>query len=298
MVKILTKARTLITAIIAMIVLTVSRVLVMLNGIDYSNPNGLFSREGDIYNIIFYILLAVSAVAIIVTAWLDTRDPEKAYVTEIKDGRMTAIGGSMIAVGAVEALAVMSEFAAGLNIFSLFVIIGCICFVVGGVIIASAKEMTPLHSLPVAFIILSYVAQAIRFYMNNPLISKIPQKLMLMGFLISTAFFWVYFGRMLSGDKKPYTRIMAVSVGYFSTAMTVAYIASSFILLGVDAQKWMKLTNIPGIVLIPAAVVPSVIATIILFSRTEATAVNAVKTKEQTLETGAQESNDDIDNIS
>ncbi len=264
MVKILTKARTLIIALIAMIVLTVSRVFVLLHGIDYST--GLFSPEGDIYNIIFYILLALSGIAIISFSAIDNRDPGRRCRSEIRNGKLAVIGATMIAVGAVEALTVVNEFAKGLSFFSLLIITGCIGFVVGGVMIASSKEIKSVHSVPVAFIILSYIAQAIRFFLGNSLISKTPQKLMMIAFLTSVAYFWLFFGRMLSSDKRKSTKFLAVATGYFSAACSVSYIASTFILLGIDGEKWMRLTCIPGIVLIPAALAPAVIATVILFS--------------------------------
>lgn len=264
MVKILTKARTLIIAFIAMIVLTVSRVFVLLHGIDYST--GLFSPEGDIYNIIFYLLLTASGAFIIFFSSIDNRDPGRRCRSEIRDGKLTVIGATMIVVGAVESLSVMNEFTKGLSIFSVFVILGCIGYVVGGVMIASSKEIKSVHSVPVILIITSYIAQGISFFLQNSLISKTPQKLMMMAFLTSVAYFWLFFGRMLSSDKRKSTKFLAVATGYFAFACSVSYIASTFILLGIDSEKWMRLTCTPGIILAPAALAPAVIATVILFS--------------------------------
>ena len=262
--NILSKAKTPITAVIALIVLCIFRVFVLLEGIEY--PSGIFSREGNIYNIIYYILLAVSAAAIIITAYIDNRGISGKYETDIRGNKMTVIGVSMIAAGALESLAVINEFATGINIFSLFIIAGCVAFVAGGVLIASSKETAHMHSIPVAFIIISYIAQSIEFYIANALIAKHPQKLMTIAFLASAGYFWIFFGRILAGDKRSSTRFLAVATGYFSTVCTVAYIASSHILLAADSGKWVQLNNIPGLTLLPAALIPSIAATIILLS--------------------------------
>ena len=281
----MSKARTLIIACTATIILIVSRMFVLLYGTDHST--GLFSPEGDIYNIVFYILLALSAAAIIASSVADNRGLGKKCEVEIKNSKLTVIGATMIAVGAVEALAVMNEFAKGLNVFSVFIIAGCIAFVAGGIMIASGKELKPVYSVPALVVLISYLAQAIRFFLENPLISKIPQKLMMMAFLVSAAYFWLFFGRIISGDKRTSTKLLAVATGYFSSVCTVSFIASTYILLVIDSEKWMRLTCIPGIVLIPAAIAPAIIATIITSSVQKAS--NPTEVEETTSENAQQE---------
>ena len=265
--KILGNGKSLIAGALALVVLTAFRMPVLLNGIDYTDGlNGLYSTEGNVFNIIFYILLVVMAGLITVAAVMDIRNPEKNYETKIGVRGLTAIGAVLIATGALQAVQVVNEFTTGINIFSFFLIMGCVAHVVGGVIIASAKAVHPAHSVVAIAVILSQIGQMIEFYMNNFLIAKTPQKLMMMLFLLSSTFFWIYFGRIQSGDKKFLPKLLCIAGGFASTALSLSFLISSFILLGIDGEKWVRLSYVPGLSLIPAMLIPGVTATVILLS--------------------------------
>lgn len=268
--RILCNGRSLIATAVALVILSVFRVFVLLNGIDYTNGlNGLYSLDGNFYNIIYYILLLVAAAVIVAMAVMDIKNPEKSYKTDIGSRGLVVIGAVMIAVGALQAVQVVNEFATGINVFSLFLIMGCVAHVVGGVIMASAKRIHPAHGMIAIAVIISQLGQMVEFYMQHFLIAKNPQKLMMLLFLATSTFFWIYFGRMLSGDKKFLPKLFCVAGGFFSTALSLAYLISSFVLLGIDAEKWMNLSYFPGISLIPAMLLPGVTAAVILMSKRE-----------------------------
>lgn len=265
--KILGNGKSLIAGVLALVVLTAFRMPVLLNGIDYTDGlNGLYRPEGDVYNVIFYILLVVMMALITFAAVMDIRNPGKDYGTKIGGRGLTAIGAVLIATGALQAVQVVNEFTTGIDIFSFFLIMGCVAHVVGGVIIASAKAVHPAHSVIAIAVVLSQIGQMIEFYMDNFLIAKTPQKLMMMLFLLSSTFFWIYFGRVLAGDKKFLPKLFCVAGGFFSTALALSFLISSFLLLGIDGEKWILLSYVPGLSLIPAMLIPGVSAAVVLLS--------------------------------
>ncbi len=262
--KILCNGKSLVAAVISLVILTVFRIFVLLNGIDYST--GLFGRDGNIYNIIYYILLGVCVAVIALAAAKDIKSREDGYAAAINGRGMTVIGIVLIATGSLQAIEVMNEFTTGLNIFSAFIILGCVTHIVGGVLLASSKKTAPAHSVIAIAVIIAQLGQMIEFYMSNFLISKNPQKLMMMLFMLTSTFFWIYFGRMLSGSKKFFPALMCTAGGLFSSALSLAYLISSFALLGIDAEKWIKLSYIPGLTLIPVMLIPGVVAAVVLLS--------------------------------
>ena len=265
--KILGNGKSLIAGVLALVVLTAFRMPVLLNGIDYTDGlNGLYRPEGDVYNVIFYILIVVMMALITFAAVMDIRNSEKDYETKIGGRGLTAIGAVLIATGALQAVQVVNEFTTGINIFSFFLIMGCVAHVVGGVIIASAKAVHPAHSVIAIAVVLSQIGQMIEFYMDNFLIAKTPQKLMMMLFLLSSTFFWIYFGRILAGDKKFLPKLFCVAGGFTSTALALSFLISSFLLLGIDGEKWILLSYVPGLSLIPAMLIPGVSAAVVLLS--------------------------------
>lgn len=276
--NILAKGKSLLVGIAALIVLSVFRVFVLLNGIDYST--GLFDRDGNIYNIIYYILLGVCAAVIALAAAKDIKSREDGFAAAINGRGMTVIGIVLIATGSLQAIEVMNEFTTGLNIFSAFIILGCVTHIVGGVLLASSKKTAPAHSVIAIAVIIAQLGQMIEFYMSNFLISKNPQKLMMMLFMLTSTFFWIYFGRILSGSKKFFPALMCTAGGLFSSALSLAYLISSFALLGIDAEKWIKLSYIPGLTLIPVMLIPGVVAAVVLLSGKAKTP--AVKMQEET----------------
>lgn len=265
--KILCNGKSLVAAVISLVILAVFRIFVLLNGVDYTDGlNGLYSISGNIYNIIYYIMLVAVLAVISAAVVMDIKNPEKTYDTDIGTKGLITIGAVMIGIGALQSVQVINEFTTGINIFSVFLILGCIAHIVGGVLIASAKKLCPAHSVVAIAVIISQLGAMIEFYMTNFLISKNPQKLMMMLFLLSSTFFWIYFGKILTGNKKFLPKLFCVAGGLFSTVLSLAFLISSFVLLGIDPEKWIRLSYIPGLSLIPAMLLPGVTAAVILLS--------------------------------
>ena len=274
----LLKARTLIVAAIATVILSVVRTFAVLYGIEHKT--GMFNPEGDIYNVVFYVLLLLTLAVLAVLAVFDTKDCKKGCKTRLTTANMTVMGVAMVVAGVIEMLSVLSILSGEINLLSLLIAVGGIALVIGGVVLASAKEENYLHSLPVAFIAVSYIAQAVKFYVETALISKSPQMLMTEIFFVTAGFFWVYFGRTLAQDTRRGTRILTVTSGYFVSASAVAFVISSYLPMAIDSEKWLQLRSIPSLTLVPAMLAPAVIATVLLFAKTEEIPENAAEEKE------------------
>lgn len=265
--NILCNAKSFIVAAISFVVLTVLRVFVVFNGIDYTaDLNGLYSLSGNIYNIILYTVMVVVAVVLFLVTKKDVDNPRMYGEDSISTGGLTLIGVVMIVAGSLQAVQVVNEFAQGIDLFSFFVLLGCIAHVTGGVIMASAKKLSSVQCVIAMAIVISQLGQLIEFYLNNFLISKNPQKLMYVLFMITSTLFWIHFGRALSGDDNYYSKVLCVSGGLFSTEISLAFLISSFALYFADGEKWLQLSYIPGLSLLPSMLLPGITATTILLA--------------------------------
>ena len=174
----------------------------------------------------------------------------------------------MILAGAAWILPVINDFSAGtVGIYTITSLAGCIAYLAGGMTIMSSSKIVPAQCVSAVFIIINYLIVAVKFYLGSPIITGMPQKLMLMLFYILTILFWINMGRFMCGGEKKFTRTALIASGYFSGACSAAYLISCFALAVTDSEKWTQLIDAPDLELIITAFVPAALAGIVQFSK-------------------------------
>lgn len=283
--------------IISAVVLTVLRIIQLNTGTEY--PSNLYAAGSDALNTVYNILLVVSAVAISILAFFDIKGSGTKTADELSQKSCTAVGIVMILAGAAWILPVINDFSAGtVGVFTITSLAGCIAYLAGGMTIMSSSKIVPAQCISAVFIIINYLIVAVKFYLGSPIITGMPQKLMLMLFYILTILFWINMGRFMCGGEKKFTRTTLIASGYFSGACSAAYLISCFALAVTDAEKWAQLTDTPDLELIITAFVPAVLAGIVQFSKKRASAQtddtsdteqNVTKAEENTSESDTQD---------
>lgn len=257
--------------IISAALLTVLRMIQLSSGTEY--PSNLYAAGSEALNTVYNILLIVSATAISILAFFDIKNARVKTADELSEKSCTAVGIVMILAGAAWILPVINDFSAGtVGIYTITSLAGCIAYLAGGMTIMSSSKIVPAQCISAVFIIINYLIVAVRFYLGSPIITGMPQKLMLMLFYILTILFWINMGRFMCGGEKKFTRTALIASGYFSGACSAAYLISCFALAAADAEKWAQLIDVPDLELIITAFVPAVLAGIVQFSKKRASA--------------------------
>lgn len=252
--------------IISAVVLTVLRIIQLNTGTEY--PSNLYAAGSEVLNTAYHILLIVSAVAISILAFFDIKNSQPKTAAELSAKSCTAVGIVMILAGAAWILPVINDFSAGtVGIYTITSLAGCIAYLAGGMTIMSSSKIVPAQCISAVFIIINYLIVAVRFYLGSPIITGMPQKLMLMLFYILTILFWINMGRFMCGGEKKFTRTALIASGYFSGACSAAYLTSCFALAVTVPEKWTQLIDVPDLELIITAFVPAVLAGIVQFSK-------------------------------
>ncbi len=260
--KIIKTGKALILSVVSAVVLITVRMLVLSDGIDYSN--GLYALGGETINTVYYTLLAVFGIGINVFAFFDIKGKEQLPLNKAGKKYGYAMGIIMIIGGAGAAPTVVSGFSQGMGLNRIAALVYCICAIVSGMILFRNGRIHQAHCIAAAGIIISYLLREIIFFIDNPLLFKNPQQMMVMLYYITSTLFWINTGRLISGGEKKLTRACAIGFGFFSTASSLAYIISCMLLVITDSEKWLQLNSIPDIEIIITALVPAAIAAVLL----------------------------------
>ena len=251
----------LLTAVCAAVILLILRTVQLLTGVEY--PSGFCLPEGQLINNIFNILLVITGIALAFTAFHDCKPlrgeaiiPSKAYAV---------YGGALIIYGAATAATALSQLSNNSYLFGGICLIGTIAAIAAGMMTIVNGEVRPSTCVPVIILIVSFIVKNIVFYVSNPIITGIPQKLMVMTIYVLSLLFWINIGRLFSGGEKKLTRAASIASGFALGCVGAAYIGSSFLTMALDGEKWLLLDNTPDIELIAISLIPALLAGIMLF---------------------------------
>ncbi len=263
----------LLTAVCAAIILLILRTVQLLTGVEY--PSGFCLPEGQLINNIFNILLVVTGIALAFTAYLDCKPLRDAAIIP---GKAYAVyGGALIIYGAASAAPALSQLSNGSYLFGGVCLIGTIAAIAAGMMTIVNGEVRPSACVPVIILIVSFIVKNIVFYVSNPIITGIPQKLMVMTIYVLSLLFWINIGRLFSGGEKKLTRAASVASGFALGCVGAAYIGSSFLVMAFDGEKWLLLDNTPDIELIAISLIPALLAGIMLFVKPGTAEVKPLK---------------------
>ena len=259
------KKKAIIAAVLFGVIFLILRLIQLENAVEY--PSGFYAAGMELFNISFNILLVVSAAVIGVLAFLDCKNSDYKSIGKISASGASALGICMILGGASMTVSVISEFTNGLDFFSLFTIAGCAAYLAGGMIILANGRITPPLCISPIIIIIYYLLKCVEYYLANPIITGMPQKLMLMLFYVVSVLFWINTGRLFSGIEKKLTRAAAVTSGLFTGVVACGYAIGGMLFAAVDGEKWLLLSDTADIELAVTGFVPAIIAVILLCSK-------------------------------
>lgn len=256
---------------VSAVVLTVMRIIQLISCTEY--PSLLYAQGCEVFNTMFSVLLVLSAVVISICAYFDAKNANISYAADLSAKSCNVFGVVMIIAGAVWILPVINDFSYGSVGFTTITSLACcIAYLIGGMSMMASAKIVPAHCISAIFIITNYLIVAVKFYLSSPIITSMPQKLMMMMFYVLTVLFWINAGRFLCGAEKKLTRTALIASGYFCSASAVAYIISCYVLLAVDSEKWAVIAQnspetLPDLEIMITALVPALLAAVVQFSK-------------------------------
>lgn len=256
---------------VSAVVLTVMRIVQLISCTEY--PSLLYAQGCEVFNTMFSVLLVLSAVVISICAYFDAKNANISYAADLSAKSCNVFGVIMIIAGAVWILPVINDFSYGSVGFTTITSLACcIAYLIGGMSMMASAKIVPAHCISAIFIIINYLIVAVKFYLSSPIITSMPQKLMMMMFYVLTVLFWINAGRFLCGAEKKLTRTALIASGYFCSASAVAYIISCYVLLAVDSEKWAVIAQnspetLPDLEIMITALLPALLAAVVQFSK-------------------------------
>lgn len=256
---------------VSAVVLTVMRIIQLISCTEY--PSLLYAQGCEVFNTMFSVMLVLSAVVISICAYFDAKNANISYAADLSAKSCNVFGVVMIIAGAVWILPVINDFSYGSVGFTTITSLACcIAYLIGGMSMMASAKIVPAHCISAIFIIINYLIVAVKFYLSSPIITSMPQKLMMMMFYVLTVLFWINAGRFLCGAEKKLTRTALIASGYFCSASAVAYIISCYVLLAVDSEKWAVIAQnspetLPDLEIMITALVPALLAAVVQFSK-------------------------------
>lgn len=267
----LSDKKAVLAGVVSAVVLTVMRIIQLISCTEY--PSLLYAQGCEVFNTVFSALLVLSAVVISICAYFDAKNANISYATDLSAKSCNVFGVVMIIAGAVWILPVINDFSSGSVGFTTITSLACcVAFLISGMSMMISAKIVPAQCISAIFIIINYLIVAVRFYLSSPIITSMPQKLMMMLFYVLTVLFWINAGRFLCGAEKKLTRTALIASGYFCSASAVAYIISCYVLLAVDSEKWAVIAQnspetLPDLEIMVTALVPALLAAVVQFSK-------------------------------
>ncbi len=247
----------------ALVLLTV-RTVQLNTAIEY--PSGFCLPDGNTVNLLYILLMIACAVGLALLSYKDCRTFRGSGVSGISSAGAVIYGVAVIIYGAAAASNALSLLLTNVEIYGIICAVGAAAAIVLGMMIIADGKIKPYCCIPAMLLIISYIVKSIVFYVSNPIITGIPQKLMVMMIYVLTVLFWINTGRLFSGAEKALTRTASAASGLALGCACIAYAGSSFLLMLTDGEKWLLLDDTPDIELIAIGLIPAVLSLILIYS--------------------------------
>ena len=258
------RRKSVIAALACVPVLTIVRIVLLITSVEY--PAGIYTFGSEGTYTAYYMLLAFCALVIAVTVLLDLKANKGFAVNEISRKSVWEIGFVMIISGAAALPTIISGLGNGFGIYTASSLLISVSSITYGVIIIRDREIKPACCVGAMGIIIGFLIRTVVYFTESPLITKTPQQLITILIYIITTIFWINTGRMFSGGERRLTRTVAVTAGFFCSALSVSNIFASFAVAFIDTAKWMYLTDLPDFESIVNSVIPAALAIIFLYA--------------------------------
>lgn len=264
----------LVGAILFTIILSVLRYFQISMGTEL--PSGFYMQGQEVFNVGFNVILAAVGICTVLAVVFELKEKygnSKKKISIINKpvvGRAAAVVGvCFILSGASMSISVINGFTSVITIDTVFSALSCVALIIGGISAFSTSKLSAPLTVTALITIITFLVKAVFYYLDNTVITVMPQKLMMMLYLVVSALFWINLGRMLSGGEKKLTRIAMMSAGFFCGITTFANSVSTIIFAAVNPEKWDMLTDLPDIEFMITGVTAAVIAAAYLTTNTQ-----------------------------
>lgn len=263
----------------AAVLLAAVRLIQLMTGVDV--PSGLYTVGADFINILYGVLMVICAAGLAVTAYYDSKRYD-ADIFSLSSKRQMLLGFFLILAGAAMAATLFGEMSDGIGFVQIIEIIGTVTLLAFGMTVITGGVKVYMCLLAVLLVIV-YILRCIFFYVSHPIITGIPQNLMIMAIYVLTLLFWINLGRIISGGEKRLTRTAVIASGLATGCAWFAYVSSSMLLMLFDGEKWLKLASTPDLEMIIGGAVPALIALTMLIGAKEIAGEQHNSTKTDTV---------------
>lgn len=249
----------------AAVLLAAVRLIQLMTGVDV--PSGLYTVGADFINILYGVLMVICAAGLAVTAYYDSKRYD-ADIFSLSAKRQMLLGFFLILAGAAMTATLFGEMSGGIGFVQIIEIIGAVTLLAFGMTVITGGVKVYMCLLAVLLVIV-YILRCIFFYVSHPIITGMPQNLMIMAVYVLTLLFWINLGRIISGGEKRLTRTAVIASGLATGCAWFAYVLSSMLLMLFDGEKWLKLASTPDLEMLIGGAVPALIALTMLIGAKE-----------------------------
>lgn len=229
-----------VTAIVLSLIAVVFRTFQLLVTVDYTEM-GFFNPDAGFFPCYgLYILFVLAAIILTVGAILDKKKNHEAFLCKAKalsPKQTGALGFSFVAAAALKLYDLVSDFKLSLDyageviIFAVFAIIGFM--------LLSKKTVPPSAGYLQLLISISFTVKSAVLFMQNTIIVRVSDELILLLSYIVSVLFFLALGRFLSDNETKHSRGKLFVCGGMAAVLSLCASLSGYIALIAD-NKYMS----------------------------------------------------------
>ena len=222
---------------VAAVIALIFRVFQLIVVVDYNEMGFFDSAAGFLPVNGLYLLLAAAAVILIIGMILDKKSGNTAYTRPVASltSKQTAVLGAAYLIGACLRF---YELVFRFNGFGLSFIGEALIFVLFtaiGFIILGSKKLKPVVGYLHIVICISYTLKAAALFMQDTIIIRVSDELLLLLSYVASVLFFLALGRFISANESKLSRYKLLIFGGCTAVLSLCASLAGYIALAIDS---------------------------------------------------------------
>lgn len=224
--------------VIAAAVAMIFRVFQLLVTVDYSEMGFYSTDSGFIPTWGLFVFMLIALIVFVVCVVKDNKNLSTAFVcTPVSlTPKQTALLGVAFLVGACLKFYMIAFDFSGINLNFIGEALIFAVFAIIGFMLLGSRKLKPAVGYLMLIISISYTIKAAALFMQDTVITRVSDELILMLSYISAVFFFLSLGRFISLNEGKRTRHKLLIFGGVSAVLSACASLSGYIALFVDSQ--------------------------------------------------------------
>lgn len=224
--------------VIAAAVAMIFRVFQLLVTVDYSEMGFYSTDSGFVPTWGLFVFMLLALIVFVVCVAKDNKNLSTAFVcTPVSlTPKQTALLGAAFLVGACLKFYMLAFDFSGINLNFIGEALIFAVFAIIGFMLLGSRKLKPAVGYLMLIISISYTIKAAALFMQDTVITRVSDELILMLSYISAVFFFLSLGRFISLNEGKRTRHKLLIFGGVSAVLSACASLSGYIALLVDSQ--------------------------------------------------------------